>query len=78
MENASAASSEFARVNAVSAGSPADEAGLRFGDLIKQFGNVNSTNNEKLGKVAEEVAQNEQVSTPIPSDAHNNNFCRGK
>lgn len=51
----------FAKVNSVVAGSPADEAGLKPGDSIRQFGNVNWTNHENLSKVAETVQRNEGV-----------------
>lgn len=53
----------FAKVDTVSPGSPAEEAGLKSGDLIKQFGTVDESNNEKLRKVAEVVAQSEHVSS---------------
>ncbi|MCJ1257143.1 putative 26S proteasome regulatory subunit [Lignoscripta atroalba] len=49
----------FAKVNSVVAGSPADDAGLRAGDGIRRFGNVNWINHEKLSKVAEAVQRNE-------------------
>lgn len=52
----------FARVNSVVAGSPADEAGLKAGDRIRRFGNVNWINHEKLSKVAEVVQRNQGVS----------------
>jgi 26S proteasome non-ATPase regulatory subunit 9 len=52
----------FAKVNSVVSGSPADEAGLRIGDCIRQFGGVNWLNHEKLSKVAETVQRNEGVS----------------
>ena len=55
----------FAKVNSVSPGSPAEEAGLKQGDLIRQFGTIDNANNEKLRKVAEVVAQNEQVSIMV-------------
>lgn len=45
----------FAKVNSVVAGSPADEAGLKAGDKIRSFGNVNWMNHENLSKVAEVV-----------------------
>lgn len=51
----------FAKVNTVSQGSPADIAGLKQQDLILRFGSVRGENNDKLGKVAQEVAQNEGV-----------------
>ncbi|KAK8208608.1 26S proteasome non-ATPase regulatory subunit 9 [Phyllosticta capitalensis] len=49
----------FAKVNSVVPGSPADAAGLRAGDEIVRFGNVNWMNHEKLSKVAEAVSQSE-------------------
>ncbi|KAI9728306.1 MAG: putative 26S proteasome regulatory subunit [Cirrosporium novae-zelandiae] len=49
----------FAKVNSVVDGSPADEAGLKAGDGIRKFGNVNWLNHEKLTKVAEIVQHNE-------------------
>ena len=51
----------FAKVNSVVSGSPADEAGLKAGDAIRRFGNVNTFNHEKLGRVAETVQRNEGV-----------------
>lgn len=52
----------FAKVNSVVPGSPADQAGLKAGDTIRSFGNVNWMNHERLSKVAEAVQQNEGVS----------------
>lgn len=43
-------------------GSPADSAGLKTGDKILKFGDVNWMNHEKLSKLAETVAQNVEVS----------------
>lgn len=53
----------FAKVNDVVPGSPADSAGLKTGDKILKFGDVNWMNHEKLSKLAETVAQN--VERPI-------------
>ena len=53
----------FAKVNSVVDGSPADQAGLKVGDFIRKFGNVNFMNHEKLSKVAETVQRNQGVST---------------
>lgn len=52
----------FAKINSVVAGSPAEDAGLKAGDKISRFGNVNWMNHEKLSKVAETVQRNEGVS----------------
>ncbi|KAE8553964.1 hypothetical protein EYB25_002502 [Talaromyces marneffei] len=49
----------FARVNTVAPGSPADQAGLKAGDVIRSFGTVNWVNHERLTKVGEVVQQNE-------------------
>ena len=55
----------FAKVNSVVPGSPADDAGLKAGDGIRRFGDVNWLNHEKLSKVAETVQRNQGVS-PYP------------
>lgn len=60
---AAAVEPPFARVNSVVAGSPAEESGLQAGDKITRFGSVNWQNHERLGKVAQTVQQNENVST---------------
>ena len=52
----------FAKVNSVVSGSPADDAGLKAGDRIRRFGNVNWINHERLSKVAEAVQRNQGVS----------------
>ena len=52
----------FAKVGGVATGSPAEDAGLRVGDQITRFGNVNWMNHEKLSKVAETVQRSEGVS----------------
>jgi 26S proteasome non-ATPase regulatory subunit 9 len=52
----------FARINTVSPGGPAEQAGLQAGDRLVVFGSVNFTNHERLGKVAQVVQQNENVS----------------
>ena len=52
----------FARVNAVVANSPADAAGLKAGDEVRNFGYVNRQNHDELKKVAECVQGNEGVS----------------
>lgn len=55
----------FAKVNSVTAGSPADSAGLKAGDEIRNFGYVNHENHDGLRRVGECVQGNEGVS---PSD----------
>lgn len=52
----------FAKVNTVTPDSPAEQAGLRAGDKVVRFGEVDWTNHERLGRVAREVQQNENVS----------------
>ncbi len=52
----------FAKVNSVSPGSPAEQAGLKAGDQIRNFGYVNHANHDNLRKVAECVQGNEGVS----------------
>lgn len=52
----------FAKVNSVVAASPADRAGLKAGDLIRNFGYVNHANHDNLKKVGECVQGNEGVS----------------
>ncbi|KAE8444580.1 hypothetical protein EG329_014411 [Mollisiaceae sp. DMI_Dod_QoI] len=49
----------FAKVNSVVAGSPADSAGLKAGDEIRNFGYVNIRNHDGLKRVAECVQGNE-------------------
>jgi len=49
----------FAKVNSVVTGSPADSAGLKAGDEIRNFGYVNKSNHDGLKKVAECVQGNE-------------------
>ena len=51
----------FARVNSVVAGSPAETAGLKAGDEIRNFGYVNHTNHDGLRRVGECVQGNEGV-----------------
>ena len=53
----------FAKVNAVVANSPAEAAGLKAGDEIRNFGYVNRQNHDELKKVAECVQGNEGVSS---------------
>lgn len=52
----------FARVNSVTSGSPADSAGLKAGDVIRNFGYVNHANHDGLKRVGECVQGNEGVS----------------
>ncbi|KAL8797082.1 MAG: hypothetical protein Q9182_007263 [Xanthomendoza sp. 2 TL-2023] len=59
---ASSLEAPFAKVNSVVAGSPADDAGLKAGDTIRRFGDVDWVNHEKLSKVAETVQRSEGVS----------------
>ena len=51
----------FAKVNSVVAGSPAETAGLKTGDQIRNFGYVNNTNHDGLKRVGECVQGNEGV-----------------
>jgi hypothetical protein len=59
----------FARINAVAAHSPANEAGLQEGDLMLEFGPINHTNHKGLmaiGELVPEVASNqEQIDVTI-------------
>ncbi|KAI4267781.1 MAG: hypothetical protein LQ337_008186 [Flavoplaca oasis] len=57
--SASSLEAPFAKVNSVVAGSPAEDAGLKAGDKIRRFGDVDWINHEKLSKVAETVQRNE-------------------
>ncbi|KAL8673578.1 MAG: hypothetical protein Q9168_002010 [Polycauliona sp. 1 TL-2023] len=60
--SASSLEAPFAKVNGVVAGSPAEDAGLKAGDKIRRFGDVDWINHEKLSKVAETVQRSEGVS----------------
>ncbi len=65
----------FAKVNSVVENSPAQQAGLRPQDIIREFGYVNRWNHDGLKKVAECVMGNEaqevvvKVSRGLGSDA---------
>lgn len=65
----------FARVNTVEAGSPAHEAGLKAGDLVRRFGSAIWSNHERLRKVSEVVQENQgrpilvRVQRRVGSDA---------
>ncbi|KAI1178726.1 hypothetical protein F4777DRAFT_536551 [Nemania sp. FL0916] len=63
----------FAKVNSVVVDSPAQAAGLRVGDEIRNFGYVNKNNHDGLKKVAECVQGNEGqrvlVKVSRPSDS---------
>jgi 26S proteasome non-ATPase regulatory subunit 9 len=61
----------FAKVNSVVADSPADTAGLKAGDEIRNFGYVNKSNHDGLKKVAECVQGNEGVSLVSTNSAIN-------
>jgi hypothetical protein len=55
----------FAKVNSVVVRSPADDAGLKAGDLIRRFGSVDWMNHENLSRVAVVVQRSEGVSSPL-------------
>ena len=59
--NQGLADTPFAKVNSIVPGSPADHAGLKAGDRIRRFGDVNWLNHENLSKVAETVQRNQGV-----------------
>lgn len=61
LTNNTAPGTPFAKVNSVVSGSPADQAGLKVGDAIRNFGNINWLNHERLSKVAQVVQENEGV-----------------
>jgi 26S proteasome non-ATPase regulatory subunit 9 len=51
----------FAMIDAVAASSPAQEAGLKEGDLVVEFGRINHTNHKSLmalGEIVPEAASN--------------------
>lgn len=55
----------FAKVNSVIPGSPADEAGLKPNDEIRNIGYVSLANHDNLKKVAECVQGNEGQPVPV-------------
>ncbi|KAK2047060.1 26S proteasome non-ATPase regulatory subunit 9 [Colletotrichum somersetense] len=55
----------FAKVNSVVSGSPAEAAGLKPADEIRNFGYVNRSNHDNLKKVAECVQGNEDQSISV-------------
>ena len=57
----------FAVINSVVPASPAEGAGLKAGDRIRNFGGINWLNHEKLSKVATTVQRNEGVSLVFPT-----------
>lgn len=61
LTNNTALGTPFAKVNSLVSGSPADQAGLKVGDAIRSFGNINWLNHERLSKVAQVVQENEGV-----------------
>ncbi|KAI9677186.1 MAG: putative 26S proteasome regulatory subunit [Trizodia sp. TS-e1964] len=54
-----AAGPPFAKIDRIATDSPAERAGLREGDIIKRFGEVDWMNHERLTKVVEEVQASE-------------------
>ena len=64
MPSSSSIEPPFAKVNAVMPGSPADSAGLKVGDKVTRFDDVDFTNHERLSRVAQAVQQNENVRIP--------------
>jgi 26S proteasome non-ATPase regulatory subunit 9 len=55
----------FAKVNTVAAGSPAETAGLKPGDEIRNFGYVNYDNHNGLARVGQCVQGNEGVRASV-------------
>jgi len=55
----------LARVVVVCGGSPADEAGIKQGDLIARFGSVNSSNFTSLKSISEVVEHSENRTLPV-------------
>ena len=57
--NASRLEAPFAKINTVAPSSPAEAAGLKPGDRVRRFGDVNWLNHDKLSKLAETVQMNQ-------------------
>lgn len=72
---ASVIETPFAKINSVTAGSPAEQAGLRAGDVLRRFGTVNWMNHEKLTKIAELVRDSEGVGYRCPERAYGADLC---
>jgi len=49
----------FAKIDLVSEGSPADDAGLKVGDLVIEFGTQNATNFKSLAEIGQLVKNSE-------------------
>ena len=49
----------FAKIDLVSEGSPAHDAGMKVGDLILEFGTQNATNFKSLNDIAQLVKNSE-------------------
>ncbi|XP_066510535.1 26S proteasome non-ATPase regulatory subunit 9-like [Hoplias malabaricus] len=65
MEQEASLPPPFARVDAVTQGSPAYQAGLHMGDEIIQFGSVNTSNFQNLQNIASVVQHSEGKSVSI-------------
>ncbi|KAI8912830.1 hypothetical protein EDD86DRAFT_202314 [Gorgonomyces haynaldii] len=55
----------WAKVQSVASGSPGDEAGLQSGDLIQQFGTIDSQTQEPLKMIAQKIQEWQNVATKI-------------
>ncbi|CAG9764685.1 unnamed protein product [Ceutorhynchus assimilis] len=60
----------FARVTLVSEGSPADYAGIQVGDLIVEFGSINSTNFKAITDIATVVQHCEGTQVNLKLKRH--------
>ena len=62
----------FARINSVAPSSPAEEAALKEGDLVCQFGSVNATNHNNLQALGQVVplaaSNNERITLVVKRD----------